>query len=286
MKTEPLKLPTKCAHWGWDDHRYFGYAVFDDLVGHESMIGLSALSVLGRRLSKECCDVLDDIVSTSTLADPRIWPLKITRLVAAYGSIMPAVAAGLIIQEGSRIGPWTIGDAATALVGIHTELANFEQDGALVRGVIERYLETHRVILGFGTPYRSADERLKAFRIRMRRNGRDQLPYWQTMNRVAEAVRSLRRVEPNIAIGMGAAMLDMGVSAVEIGPLMTSLYQHMFFGNAVEGAHQSPAILREIPREYISYVGAARRTSPRASGGVSMLRLREFGTERLAAGKV
>jgi hypothetical protein len=274
LTSQKVTLPTNCAHWGWDDHRYFGHSVFDELTGHESMAGIAALSILGRRLSKECCEVLDDIVCTSTLADPRIWPLKMTRLVAAYGSIMPAVAAGLLVEEGARIGPWTIGASASVLAELYSQIAASELDRVNVMQVVEKYLRGRGMVSGFGTPFRSADERLKAFRERMRHKGRDQLPYWQAMEHIVDVARSLRKFEPNVSIAMAAAMLDMGMSPEEIAPLVTSLCHHMFFANAFEGAKQAPALLREIPFERISYVGHAPRTSARAANGGSILRLR------------
>jgi len=40
--TKPT-LQTASAHWGWDEHRYFGHGVFQDLAGRESLTGLTAL---------------------------------------------------------------------------------------------------------------------------------------------------------------------------------------------------------------------------------------------------
>ena len=45
-------IPTRSAHWGWDEHQYFGHAVFGELAGNESLTGMVALSVLGRRLER------------------------------------------------------------------------------------------------------------------------------------------------------------------------------------------------------------------------------------------
>jgi len=270
--TQPdFTLATKCAHWGWDDHRYFGYSVFGELTGQETMAGIAALSVLGRRLPKGCCDVLDDIVCTSTLADPRIWPLKMTRLIASYGSIMPGVAAGLLAQEGARIGPWTLGGAAQVLTELSLEVNGREDDRTWVLQVVESYVKGRGLIAGFGTPYRQVDERLIAFSSRMRRRRRHLLPYWRTMEAIVAAARVLRKFEPNVSSAMAAAMLDMGISAQEVSPLITSLCHHMFFANACEGAKQAPAILRQMPPNLVRYVGRSSRVSPRARQCVSML---------------
>ena len=263
MPTTP-RISTRCAHWGWDDHEYFGYSVFRELTGHESMIGMSALSVLGRRLPKECCDVLEDIICVSTLADPRIWPLKIARLVASYGSTMPAVAASLSIQEGARIGPWKAADAARALGEMHEAMRGQHDNKAVVHEVAEWYFATHRVVPGFGTPYRDRDERLAALHQCMIQRQRNQLPYWGTMCAVSDAAHLLYHIAPNIVFGTAAALLDMEMSCDEIGAITTVLFQHMFMANAVEGARTRATSLRELPEGFLRFVGRPSRISPRA----------------------
>jgi len=271
MSEPSLTIKTHSAHWGWDDHRYFGFSVFEQLTGHESMVGMTALSALGRRLSKECCDVLDDIVCTSTLADPRIWPLKLTRLVASYGGTTSALAAGLMIQEGARVGPWVAVSAAQALIALQSAIGA-SNSSAEVLTAVKAYLTQHRFISGFGTPFRKYDERLVAFRKCMRRRQRDRLPYWTTMELVTEAVRILRGVKPNIGLGIAAAMLDMEVAPDQIGALGTALAGHMFLAHAADGARHAEALLRELPSSCVSYVGAAPRRSPLSTVGMSFIR--------------
>lgn len=274
MSNANLELPTKCAHWGRDDHRYFGYSVFEELAGHESMTGLTALSVLGRRLPKEYCDVLDDIVCISTLADPRIWPLKITRLVASYGSVMPAVAAGEAMLQGAIVSPWMATDAASTLQELYAEVSGRCNEIPLVRQALEVCFQRHAVVSGFGMPCRNADERLVALGTCVRRRERDRLPYFSLLMAIHEVVRPMRRYAPNIGLGIAATMLDMGISAAEIGPLTSALFQHMFIANAIEGAQPLQAQLRQLPATHISYSGTPPRTTPRAQLHNSVIRPR------------
>ena len=262
MSDMSLTLPTWCAHWGQEDHQYFGYPVYAQLMGRESVTGISALSVLGRRLSKEDCAVLDDIACVSTLADPRIWPLKMTRVVASFGSSMPAIAAGLLILESALIGPWKTTDAAIALAEMHATIDGRDNDDAVVLSVVGDYIKQHRIIPGYGAPFHDHDERLEALRVCMRSRNRDQMPHWRSMEAIAKSVFSLRRLHPNLGSGLAAALLDAGFSSGEVGPICTVLGQHMFYGNALEGARQSPAALRELPSSTISYIGKSRRVSP------------------------
>jgi hypothetical protein len=265
MTLEPLVLPTRSAHWGWDEHRYFGHKVFEDLTGNESFIGLNALAVVGQRLSPECCGLLEDAACALTLADPRIWPLKLTRVIASYGGMPPAAAAGLLVQQNAQIGPWVCARAAEVLLKFHEALDGRFDDAALVRKLVEEHLVEHRFIWGFGTPFRSKDERLVAFRSRVERRGRHELAYWKTLEAISAAARETRGVEPNIGLAMAAVCLDMGLNAGEIGPLVIALTSHMFIAHAVEGARQAPDVLRQLPDTHIAAATRPARESPRAS---------------------
>jgi hypothetical protein len=256
--------PTRSAHWGWEEHRYFGYRVFAELAGKQSLTGLVALSTLGRALPPECCGVLDDAAGALTMADPRIWPLKLTRVAAAYGGMVPALAAGMLMQNEARIGPWAFLEAAEALLAFERTLGASSAEPAHVHEAVVKHLAQHRFVWGFGTPYRQRDERLVAFRVCMQRRGRDRLPYWTLMEAIASAVGKERSVEPNMGIALAAALLDMGLTPREVGALVIGLMQHMFFAHAVEGVNVREPVLRKLPDAYVTYRGPAPRTSPRA----------------------
>ena len=264
MTSTAPRLATRSGHWGHDEHRYFGNAVFEELRGRESLAGLTALSILGRRLSPEACALLEEAAVCLTLADPRIWPLKLTRVIASYGHAVPAAAAGLLIQEEARIGPWTVLKAAEGLVALKSQIGALGDDASQMRRVLLSYVRGQRFVWGFGTPFRKRDERLLAFRDSVERRGFDGLPYFRIFDALAREVSAERRASPNIAAALAAVLLDQGLSAREIGPLAVALTQHMFFAHAVEGAAQAPALLRQLPREFVQYIGPKARQSPRA----------------------
>ena len=261
----PLVVTTRTAHMGWDEHRYFGRAVFEDITGKESLTYLMALSILGRELPRDCYPVLDDAACALTLADPRIWPLKLTRLVASYGSTVPAMAAGLLIEERARVGPWTCAKAAEILSSFEARIGSRTSEPAHVRSVVKAYLAEHGFVWGFGTPFRARDERLIAFRACITRRGKSEGRYGRTLGLIEDEIREARGTDPNIAMAIAAAFLDMGMTPHEIGAMTTFLMQHMFFAHAVEGAGDSGRVLRLLPDECVSYIGREPRTSPRAA---------------------
>jgi hypothetical protein len=259
-----LTEQTASAYWAFDEPRYLGHRVFSELAGRESWTGLFALSIFGRRLPPEQCALLDDAAGALTLADPRIWPLKLTRIVGSYGGFLSALSAGILMENGARIGPWACIDAANVLLQLHAELDGHQGEPARVREVLATYRREHRFVWGFGTPYRGRDERVLAFRECVQRRGRAHLPYYRTMAAVAIAMKEATNAEPNIGGVLAAVLLDMGLAPTEICTMVVALVQHMFFAHASESARNPNLELRELPPEYVSYGGAEPRVSPRA----------------------
>jgi hypothetical protein len=238
--------------------------VFEELTGGESMTGLMALSVTGKRLPADCCGVLDDAAAALTLADPRIWPLKLTRVVGAYGSAIPALCAGMLLENEARIGPWAFIEASRILLELHAAVSEAASDVTRIEAVVAEYLTRRSFVWGFGTPFRGRDERLVAFRRCVQRRGRDVLPYWKTMEALADAVKKAKNAEPNMGIALAAALLDMGLAPQEILMLVVALMQHMFFAHALDGTRSGAQILRELPAAYVKYEGRKARVSPLA----------------------
>ena len=257
-------VKTRTGHWGWDEHRYFGHGVFAELTGKQSLAGMLALSVTGRTLPPDCIGLIDDIAGAVTLADPRVWPLKLTRLIASYGSTMPAVAAGLLMEEEARIGPWACVQAAQMLQQLHAAIGANLENPLCVSDAVEAQMRTRAFVWGFGTPFRPYDERLVSLREHVKKRGRDQLPYYRIMTAAADIVRDARGVEPNLGIALAALFLDMGMNPQQIGAIVSALMQHMFLAQAVEGASQPHEGLKKLPDEALDYVGRAPRMSPRA----------------------
>lgn len=247
-----------------DDHIFRGFRVFAELAGRETFAGLTALAVIGRPIEAEDLGVIDDIACVMCVADPRIWPLKMSRVLASYGGfVLGSFGANLCLEE-ALIGPWSCGGAAQVLSEIASEVGPRTSDGEAVRAAVLRRVEQGERLPGFGVPLRDADERLVALRACLRRRGRDGRPAWQLMETLSDSMRSARGLEPNIAMGLAAAALDLGVRPEHVAPLMVCLLQPTFAANAREGAEQRSAFLRDMPREHVEYVGAPPRTSPRA----------------------
>jgi hypothetical protein len=263
MSLSPIEpLPTHVAHNGFGLNRFFGFDV-PDLAGDETFAGLAGLAVTGRRFSPEERGMLDDVAVASSLADPRIWPLKMARLVSSYGGCLPGVAVGFLCAEGAVVGFWTAERAAELLLSLLSEVE--EPTVEAVIASLDRRLRAGEWLSGFGVPFRPQDERLLVLRKRVTERKRDTLPAWRMMEAAGEAARKLKGVEPNITVGLAAVCLDLGLTPRQIGILCVTLAQVDYLANAVEGAEQSPAILRRLPVGRMRYVGRPPRQTPRAS---------------------
>jgi hypothetical protein len=263
--TSPIPtLCTRVGHASRGENQFFGYAVGRDLAGRETQTGLIALAVGGRRLSPEERSVLDDIAVVMTVADPRIWPLKLTRVVSSYGGTLPAIAAANLCIEGALIGHWTSGSAAELLVSLRSAVGGNCDDVEAVRREALLALASGQRWMGFGVPFRAEDERVAALRRCLEAHDRVQLPFFRLLDTLSRVLLELRGLRPNIGVAVGAACLDLGFRPREVSLLSVALGQTDYLANAVEGAGQKPEVLRNLPSQMVHYVGPSPRESLRA----------------------
>ncbi len=262
-------ITTRVAALGFPEHRFRGYAVFGELVAHESTAGLIALAIGGRRLTPEEVAILDDLAAVLLVADPRIWPLKLIRVVASYGGILAGYAAGHMVVEGDRIGPPTARYAAELLVSLRDAVGDRLDDRDVVAEQARQLVQGRKRLIGYGIPFRAYDERFVALRERVVLRGRAQLPYFRLQEVLTEVVKNERRLPPNIGIGTAALLLDMGFDPVESAAIIHFLNQPVFIANAFEAGTEPSPELRVLPPGTIAYSGRGPRRSPRSEHAVS-----------------
>lgn len=262
---ENKPLSTRVGHAGWADHRHFGRWVFDDLAGNISTTGLIALAATGEVLDEMHCKILDDVATVLTVADPRIYPLKLVRLASAYGSPLAGQAAAITAMQGAIVGPQISQDAAFWLIGLAAELGCSVEDPMEIRKVVENRLSLPGRIAGFGVPFRKEDERRLALAKQVSVRSRIDGKFWKLQDAVAEIIFEMRGIPANVGLSVAALSLDMGLRPENLAALYTGLTMNVFLANAVEGARQAPEILRSIPEKHVEYVGVPPRTYTKAA---------------------
>lgn len=245
----------------FDDYEHHGLRVFRDLTGRTSYLGLAALAISGRKLSREDEAVLDDVAVCAHVTEPRVWPIKLARVVASIGRSVPGYVAGTIVLDSVLLGGGMTPDVARFLLEFETFLAKGEASD----DDVDAFVRARPLLPGFGVPARSKDERVVALTAVLTKHGRTTRRYWRLMERLVDAVRRTKRLEPNLAMGFAVTLLDLSFQPHEIGAISVMLTQPTFLANAVEGAEQRAAVLRELPPEAVRYEGPAPRVSPRAA---------------------
>ncbi len=259
-------IRTRVAHAGFEEHEFCGRRVFAELAGATSTTGMLALALSGRKLSAGQCALLDDVVACGAMADPRIWPLKITRILGAYGRLIPAFAGGYLAMEEAAVGAATVEKAAAQLVELREAVRGRVDDLEAVAVALRELRTRTPQLSGFGVPFRPRDERLEALR-RCAPNHAGQLgAHWTLLESLIHVLRNgSSRLEPNVGSAIAAIGLDLGFEGQALSALAAVVVEPCFYANAREAAHEPAATLRELPPSAIAYVGRAPRTSPRAA---------------------
>ncbi len=251
-------IETENAHWGWHDHEYWGHAVFGELLLEEDLAGLFSLAACGHRVPREDAALLTEIAICLVLADPRIWPLKLTKLVASHGRVSTSALCGLLALDGSVVGPAGIQHVGFELERVAALVERHDDAAAGRLAVLERVRDVGRVP-GFGVAFREQDERVLALERCVAKRRRTDRPYWKSMQVLVDVVREVHGVEPNVALPIAAALLDMGVPPQRFEALASLFFHHMFVSSAYEEAHSPHEVLRKLPDVHVRYVGRPRR---------------------------
>ena len=251
-------LPTRVGHAGWSEQQFRGWRLFTDL--HEATwLELNVLALTGRRPEPWVQRVLDAVAVSAAVADPRIWPLKIVRLISAYGSAFFGMAAAYAWQAHANVGASVARPVADLLEEWSTRLAGLDDDELVGRLRAEG---AKGRLPGFGVPFREVDERLEALLSRL-----DDLDFDGAHVALVRRICRLApkaELRPNFVLGATAVFLDLGVPVEGVAMLGMMMLNAAYLANAVEGARQAPEALQRLPDACVEYVGPPPRKSPRA----------------------
>ena len=259
--TERPPISRRVALAGWTEHDYFGYRVFRELCGESSLAELLLMSLTGRRPSPQHVAMAQDLAGAFTLADPRVPPLKLARLVASFGDATAGTCAGVLSTSGARIGPAVSEPAAHLLLDARDALGRTPTPSA-TRTWLEARLAEASGLPGFGIPFRGADERVTVIRRQLERRGMADGTFVGLADALARAAADLRDLPCNVTLYTAAVGLDMGLVPAAIALLGACLSLHCFSSNAFEGAEQRDPALQRLPPDLVDYQGPPPRPWP------------------------
>lgn len=240
------------------NNRFLGHATYDDWHARMASSGDAVLAALGvTRLDATSREVARLATLCLLSPDARVWPLKLTRLLASYGDPLVGVFAGQLVTAGRIMGPNAGQYAAQCLADV-AERVRDEDNDATVRRAVEAWKE--RVpggkLGGFGVPFRDEDERRAALLRYAAGTPIAAGRYWRLHERVVRAMAPLR---PNCVITLAAMVLDIGVAPERAGAALSAFMAPVFLAHALESAEDDGARLNALPADVVDYRGPPPR---------------------------
>lgn len=249
---------TRVGHTGLDELRFRGHCVFGDLLGNTTAMQMLVCGVTGRILDEEDMSVFDDILTSMSSADPRLWPFKITRIACAHGSAAVGMGATFVASQGAIFGVNRFEEIARVLLELHRRVNDESLDDEALLAILEQGT------VGFGILYGRHDARFDALVRQAIERGRDTRSFMRVALRSVQIARTRLQLEPHVFVAIAALCLDMNMSPYEVGVLGMLPLFHDALANATEGAEQQPAMLRSLQPDRVRYVGRGKRVSQRA----------------------
>jgi len=191
------------------DHEIRGRLVFRDLVGKRSFFQVAALAIAGLELSALDAELLECLGVNTQLLDVRIWPLTVTRRVAANGGgFARAVLAGMATMLNPNMAVQPVGGFMRLLDRLEAGAAA----GRSIEAELQEIVSRREKVPGVGRPALGPDERNAQVVELAERFQRHQGRSWHLALQVDEFFHKTKGQHINSAGLQGALMRDIGFS--------------------------------------------------------------------------
>ncbi len=252
-------IDTRVGHILDGDNRFFGRSVFDDwsrsLVSQLDAM-LAALGV--REITPINRESLRLISLGLMSPDARIWPLKLTRLIASYGDPAAGYFGGQLVSTGKIMGPGTMVGAAKGLAWIAEQVGEDPSDAVVAEALAAWRARSGGRMAGFGVPFRAHDERRVAVLQMAKATPIERRRHWRLHEQV---VLAMVGHEPNCVVTFAGMLLDVGVAPELCGLALSVAMGHVFLAHAVEASTVDGERAHAIPVEQVEYRGVGRRST-------------------------
>jgi len=256
--TRPI---THAGHIAYGRNRFCGADVFDTLARTVVTPTDLLMRAFGARaLDDADREVLRAVALALTSPDARVWPLKLTRVLASHGNPYAGFYGAQLASFTELIGPNAGASAARALATISAEVDD-PADVAHVDAVIARYLEPRPIIGGFGVPFREEDERLVELERLLAGHPITIRKPWLLSHALRRALLRRSDLRPNVVSPLAAIALDLWIAPHRAGMFISVMMTHTFAAHALEACDLDTELLREIDVSHIDYRGRAPRRS-------------------------
>jgi hypothetical protein len=200
------------------DHEIRGKLLFGEMLGKMSFFQVVAWAIGGVTLSAEDAELLAQSGIVTQLLEVEIWPLAVTRRIAARGAgLGAALLGGVAALCTPRL-------AAMPVAGFMRFLDRVEQDlagGSSLDEVIGAVLKARERVPGMGRPVLGPDERVPQQLSLYARYGRAEGPSVQLARGIDRSFFAAKGLRINSAGMHGALLRDLGFSPPAAAALST-----------------------------------------------------------------
>jgi hypothetical protein len=191
------------------DHEIRGRLLFRDLLGKRSFFQVAAWAIAGLELSQSDAELLEQLGINTQLADPHIWPLAVTRRIAARGGgLAHALVGGIASLCTQNLAVQPVGGFMRFLDRIEQSLQIETLEDALAKVLARR-----ERIPGFGRPVLGPDERVPQVEALADEYGRSAGASFRLAHAINTVLFQKKGLRINSAGLQGAIMRDLGFSA-------------------------------------------------------------------------
>lgn len=245
------------------DNRFLGRSAYGDWCERMTSACDGLLVALGVRDPSPASREALRLAMLGTMSpDARVWPLKLTRLLASHGDPLAGFFGAQLVSTGKVMGPGAALHAARALQFVANRVGEAPTDAQVATAVAAWKTRCGGKVGGFGVPFRAEDER----RVHLLRlaagtptaDGR----HYRLHEQVVAAMHPLR---PNVAFTVAALFLDIGIDAEHAGVALAVTMSHVFLAHALEAAAQDGPRLHSLPADAVEYRGVPPRHSRAAT---------------------
>ncbi len=190
-----------------EDHELRGRLLFANLAGNKSFLQTAALAIAGVELGATDARLLDEIGVVTQLADPRIWPLTVTRRISTDGgSLADAVIGGF----ASLCTPLMTGPPVAGFMNLLERVETRLEVGESLANVVAALLKSGERLSGVGRPVLRGDERVEPMLEAAARASRDNGTNLRLALDMDAELSSQKGLSVNSAGIQGAILRDLG----------------------------------------------------------------------------
>jgi len=218
-----------------------------------SWFELNLFGITGRQFSDGDLKILNYIWTSTSYADIRIWPNRISALASsARTTPILSMVAGIASCDAELF-------VATPLVNclsMYRSFRNKLNNGQSLESLLEDKIENNETIFGFGRPISSVDERVPHLVMFLNSLERDKGESFKMAFQINDYLKRTKKIQMNIAALYSAICADLGFNEVEMNLFVSLL---VFAGMPpcyMDTLEKPPGALLPLKCSDIKYTGS------------------------------